>query len=133
MIRRALVVDDEPAIARLVEINLKRDGYAVSIARDGVEALEKVRAERPDIIVCDVMMPRMDGLQVLRQLKADATTRDIPVIMLTAKAQHEDIFNGWQAGTEMYLTKPFSPPELLMFVRRLTRTQTEADDGRIRI
>jgi DNA-binding response OmpR family regulator len=133
MLQRALVVDDEAAIARLVEINLKRAGYEVSIARDGVEALEKVRDQRPDIIICDVMMPRLDGIQVLRQLKADAATRDIPVIMLTAKSQHEDILNGWQSGTEMYLTKPFSPPELLMFVRRLTRPSTAADDGRIRI
>jgi DNA-binding response OmpR family regulator len=125
MPKRILVVDDEPHIVRLVQVNLQREGYEVLTAYDGVEALEKVAREKPDMVVLDVMMPRMNGFEVLKKLKADEATRDIPVIMLTAKAQDADVFRGWQSGVDSYLTKPFNPMELLTFVRRIFQSLDE--------
>jgi two-component system alkaline phosphatase synthesis response regulator PhoP/two-component system response regulator VicR len=119
MARKILVVDDERHIVRLVQVNLEKAGYTVLTAYDGVEALEQVTKEKPDMIVLDVMMPRLDGFEVLKKLQADAATRDIPVIMLTAKAQDADIFRGWSSGVSSYLTKPFNPRELLTFVERI--------------
>lgn len=125
MARKILVVDDERHIVRLVEVNLQRAGYDVVTAYDGVEALEKVKADKPDMIVLDVMMPRMDGFEVLQNLQADPESAEIPVIMLTAKAQDADIFKGWQSGVSSYLTKPFNPRELLTFVERIFQSLDE--------
>lgn len=125
--KKILVVDDERHIVRLVEVNLVRAGYDVITAYDGVEALEKVKQEEPDMIVLDVMMPRMDGFEVLKHLQADPDTQDIPVIMLTAKAQDADIFRGWSSGVSSYLTKPFNPRELLTFVERIFQSLEEGD------
>lgn len=119
MAKKILAVDDEKHIVRLIQVNLERAGYQVITAGDGKEALEKVASENPDMIVLDVMMPIMDGFEVLRTLKADQATRDIPVIMLTAKAQDADVFRGWQSGVDSYLTKPFNPMELLSFIERI--------------
>jgi two-component system, OmpR family, alkaline phosphatase synthesis response regulator PhoP len=119
MPKKILAVDDERHIVRLVEVNLQRAGYEVVTAYDGREALEKVKTENPDLVVLDVMMPYMDGFEVLKNLKGDPTTADIPVIMLTAKAQDADVFRGWQSGVDCYLTKPFNPMELLTFVKRI--------------
>jgi len=119
MPKKILAVDDERHIVRLVEVNLQRAGYEVVTAYDGREALEKVKAENPDLVVLDVMMPYMDGFEVLKNLKADPVTAEIPVIMLTAKAQDADVFRGWQSGVDCYLTKPFNPMELLTFVKRI--------------
>jgi len=117
--KKILAVDDEKHIVRLVQVNLERAGYAVVTASDGKEALEKVQAENPDLVVLDVMMPYMDGFEVLQNLRRNPATRDIPVIMLTAKAQDADVFKGWQSGVDCYLTKPFNPMELLSFVKRI--------------
>ncbi len=125
MAKRILVVDDERHIVRLVEVNLARAGYEVITAFDGIEALEKVEQEMPDMIVLDVMMPRMDGFEVLKNLQAEPKYKDIPVIMLTAKAQDADIFKGWQSGVSSYLTKPFNPKELLVFVQRIFQSMDE--------
>src|SRR5919202_2199786 len=119
MPKKILAVDDERHIVRLVEVNLQRAGYYVVTAYDGREALEKVKTEHPDLVVLDVMMPYMDGFEVLKNLKADPVTAEIPVIMLTAKAQDADVFRGWQSGVDCYLTKPFNPMELLTFVKRI--------------
>ncbi|MEN6371446.1 MAG: response regulator [Armatimonadota bacterium] len=119
MARKILAVDDEKHIVRLVQVNLERQGYEVVTANDGKEALEKVKAEHPDLVVLDVMMPYMDGFEVLQNLRRDPATRDIPVIMLTAKAQDADVFKGWQSGVDCYLTKPFNPMELISFVKRI--------------
>ncbi len=129
MAKKILVVDDERHIVRLVEVNLTRAGYEIETAYDGVEALEKVKAEKPDMIVLDVMMPRMDGFEVLKRLQADASTQDIPVIMLTAKAQDADIFRGWSSGVSSYLTKPFNPRELLTFVERIFQSMEDGGPG----
>jgi two-component system alkaline phosphatase synthesis response regulator PhoP/two-component system response regulator VicR len=117
--KHILTVDDETNIRRLVQVNLQRAGYRVTMACDGIEALEYIGQERPDLVVLDVMMPRMDGFEVLRRLKMDASLAELPVIMLTAKAQDADIFRGWQSGADCYLTKPFNPTELLAFVKRI--------------
>src|SRR5438094_3219233 len=129
MPKKILAVDDERHIVRLVEVNLQRAGYNVVTAFDGKEALEKVKSEQPDLVVLDVMMPYMDGFEVLRNLKADPSTAEIPVIMLTAKAQDADVFRGWQSGVHCYLTKPFNPMELLTFVKRIFDSQSQVVEG----
>jgi two-component system alkaline phosphatase synthesis response regulator PhoP/two-component system response regulator VicR len=130
MAKKILAVDDERHIVRLVQVNLERQGYEVVTAFDGKEALEKVESEHPDLIVLDVMMPYMDGFEVLQNLKKNQNTRDIPVIMLTAKAQDADVFRGWQSGVDCYLTKPFNPMELIAFVRRIFKSLEDGgEDG----
>lgn len=119
MAKKILACDDEKHIVRLVQVNLERAGYQVVTANDGKEALQKVAEENPDLVVLDVMMPYMDGFEVLQNLRRNPSTRDIPVIMLTAKAQDADVFKGWQSGVDCYLTKPFNPMELLSFVKRI--------------
>lgn len=110
--RRVLVVDDEPDVLLLCRVNLEFEGYEVMEASDGVEAMSRVRERRPDVILLDVMMPRMDGWQVLTELKADDELQDIPVVMLTAKVQDQDQIRGWSSGASEYITKPFSPLSL---------------------
>jgi adenylate cyclase len=108
-----LVVDDDPVIQKLLLVNFEMEGYRVLTASDGVEGLETVGGESPDLVLLDVMMPRMDGLEVVRHLKADQATKGIPVILLSAKAQATDISVGLDAGADDYVTKPFDPQELL--------------------
>jgi two-component system alkaline phosphatase synthesis response regulator PhoP len=131
MAKKILAVDDEKNIIRLIEVNLEREGYTVVTAGDGKEALEKVALEQPDLVVLDVMMPYLDGFEVLHELKKNPDTRDIPVIMLTAKAQDADVFNGYKNGADCYLTKPFNPKELTSFVKRIFDSfESELDGGR---
>lgn len=125
---KVLAVDDQVHIVRLIQVNLERNGYQVVTAYDGEQALEKVKEENPDLIVCDVMMPRKDGFEVLREVKADPGTRNIPFIMLTAKAQDADVFRGWASGVDAYLTKPFNPQELLAFVKRVLEASSGKDE-----
>ncbi len=127
MPKKILAVDDERHIVRLVQVNLERAGYEVVTAFDGKDALEKVKSENPDLVVLDVMMPYMDGFEVLQNLRKDPSTRELPVIMLTAKAQDADVFRGWQSGVDCYLTKPFNPMELIVFVKRIFKSQEESD------
>jgi two-component system alkaline phosphatase synthesis response regulator PhoP/two-component system response regulator VicR len=116
---KILVVDDEKHIVRLVEINLQRAGYEVVTAYDGVEGLEKVRAEKPDLVILDIMMPKMDGWEVLRNLSQDPATADLQVVVLSAKAQDADIAKTLSTGQAIHLTKPFNPRELLVMVERI--------------
>jgi two-component system alkaline phosphatase synthesis response regulator PhoP/two-component system response regulator VicR len=129
MSKTILAVDDEKHIVRLVQINLQKEGYNVVTASNGREALDKVNAERPDLIIMDVMMPELDGFGALKILKEDEATATIPVIMLTAKAQDADVFQGWKSGADLYLTKPFNPQELITFVKRIFHGQNENSDG----
>lgn len=129
---RILAVDDEPNIVRLIQVNLERVGYQVETANNGVQALEKIRASRPDLVVSDVMMPEMDGFELLSTIRRDATLEDLPVIMLTAKAQDRNVMEGYQRGADMYLTKPFNPMELISFVKRILQSSGETD-GRYKI
>ncbi|MFB3880642.1 MAG: response regulator [Armatimonadota bacterium] len=127
--KKIMAVDDERHIVRLIQVNLERSGYQVVTAFDGTEALRKVETEKPDVIVLDVMMPKMDGFEVLKRLQANPETREIPVIMLTAKAQDADVFRGWSSGVSAYLTKPFNPLELITFVKRILSGQDDYDEG----
>jgi two-component system alkaline phosphatase synthesis response regulator PhoP/two-component system response regulator VicR len=130
---RILAVDDEPNIVRLIQVNLERQGYQVETANNGRQALEKVRANRPDLLVSDVMMPEMDGFELLKNVRADASLSDLPIIMLTAKGADKDIMEGYTRGADMYLTKPFNPQELLQFVKRLLSYNNGSGDGRMQI
>ena len=125
--KKILAVDDERHIVRLIQVNLERAGYQVITAYDGREALKKIEEEHPDLVVLDVMMPYMNGLEALKQIRANPKTRNLPVIMLTAKAQDQDVFQGYSYGVDIYLTKPFNPVELLTFVKRIF-TEMEAQD-----
>lgn len=116
---KVLVCDDERHIVRLIQVNLERQGYNVVTAFDGKDGLEKIRAEKPDLVVLDVMMPYMDGFEVLKTIRKEPETEALPVIMLTAKAQDKDVFEGYHYGADMYLTKPFNPMELVTFVKRI--------------
>lgn len=128
MPKKILAVDDERHIVRLIQVNLERAGYLVVTAYDGREALQKIEAEKPDLVVLDVMMPYMDGLEALKRIRANPATRALPVIMLTAKAQDQDVFQGYSHGVDIYLTKPFNPIELLTFIKRIFSEQESDDD-----
>ena len=112
MTKKILVCDDEPYILMALTDAVEMEGYECVTAINGKEALEKARETLPDLIMLDIMMPFMDGFEVCRELKADAATRDIPVIMLTAKSQQVDIQKGKDAGADDYITKPFRPSTL---------------------
>ena len=117
MLKKILVADDERDIAQSVQIFLEQEGYQVATASDGCEVLECVARERPDAIILDVMMPNMDGIEVLRRLKENTETSSIPIIMLSAKGQDEDVTEGWRSGADLYLRKPFVPVQLLAFIK----------------
>jgi two-component system phosphate regulon response regulator PhoB len=119
--RKILVVEDEAPIQELLQYNLERNTYRVKIIDSGEEALEKAGQFHPDLILLDIMLPGTDGLEVCRQLKADAKTRDIPIIMLTALCEEADIVAGLELGADDYITKPFSPRVLLARVKAVLR------------
>ena len=119
---KILVVDDEPDAVELIEFNLKANGYDVATAADGEEALEKARALLPNLIILDIMLPEVDGMEVCKILRRDQRTSGIPIIMLTAKAAEIDRVLGFELGADDYVTKPFSPRELVLRVKRLLRT-----------
>ncbi|GAC1312400.1 MAG: hypothetical protein NVSMB16_09230 [Acidimicrobiales bacterium] len=114
--RTCLVVDDEPSIRELVALNLEAEGLVVRTAKNADEAELIARAIIPDLIILDVMMPGRDGYDVLTSLKASEETRDIPVVLLTAKATDEEIWQGWTSGADYYITKPFNVDELIHYV-----------------
>ncbi|GAB3843698.1 response regulator [Micromonospora andamanensis] len=120
-----LVVDDDEDIARFVEFNLRLQGFEVILAADGQEALELIERERPDLAVVDLMMPRVDGLELTRRLRADPMTAALPVIMLTAKGMTQDKVNGLNAGADDYLVKPFDNAELVARVSSTLRRNKE--------
>jgi len=128
---RILVVDDQPDIRLMCRVNLQLEGYEVLEAGDGDSGLEKVRTDRPDLILLDVMMPGLDGWQFMEALKADESTSNIPVVMLTARVQREDEIRGWLSGAAEYLPKPFNPSTLTEVVRR-TLMDEDDDDRRQR-
>lgn len=116
--KRVLVVDDDAKTVELVRLYLTRDGYRVFTAYDGLEALRLARENRPDLIVLDLMLPGMDGLQVCRTLRAES---DVPIVMLTARVSEQDRLEGLDLGADDYITKPFSPRELAARVRAVLR------------
>jgi len=122
MLPTILIADDDPVIQKLLAVNFEMEGYRVVTASDGAEALDRVASDHPDLAVLDVMMPRVDGLDVVRVLRADPVTCTMPIILLSAKAQALDINRGLEAGADAYVTKPFDPAELLDKAAALIRT-----------
>ena len=122
MAQKVLIADDDPVVHESLGIYLKAEGFETVDAFDGVQALESIT---PEVVLCvlDIMMPYMDGFEVLQNMRRNRATRDIPVIMLTAKSQDADVFRGWQSGVDCYLTKPFTPVELVSFVNRIFDTE----------
>jgi DNA-binding response OmpR family regulator len=121
--KRILVCDDDPVILRLLQVNLELEGYDVITGRNGEEAVTLAEETTPDLVILDIMMPRLDGYQACKQIKNNNSTKDTPVIFLSAKAQQSDIDKGKEFGVSAYLTKPFDPNELLSIVDRLLRQQ----------
>ena len=117
--RTVLVIDDDPVILRLLEVNFEMEGFTVVTAGDGEAGLEAARSSQPDVIVSDVMMPKLNGLELVQALKADESTASIPVVLLSAKAQVADVRAGIDAGADDYVTKPFEPLDLVDRVNRL--------------
>jgi DNA-binding response OmpR family regulator len=115
--KRILVVDDEPDVRELVVYRMQRSGYEVIAAKNGEEAFELACTEVPDLVVADVMMPRLNGYELTRKLRDDERTRSIPVILLTSRSQEADVSQGFDAGADDYLKKPFNPDELVQRVR----------------
>ncbi|MGA2867111.1 MAG: response regulator transcription factor [Verrucomicrobiota bacterium] len=124
---KVLVVDDEPEAVELVEFNLKQAGFEVVTAADGAEALKKARALLPSLVVLDLMLPEVDGLEVCKMLRRDPATASVPIVMVTAKAAEIDRILGLELGADDYITKPFSPRELVLRIKKiLERPQVAA-------
>jgi len=121
-----LVIEDEPDIVEVIQYNLEREGHRVIACRDGEQGLSRIRTENPDLVILDLMLPGMDGVEVCRQVKADPVTRNIPVIMLTAKSEESDVVLGLGLGAEDYIAKPFSPRELVARVQVVLRRGQKA-------
>jgi len=121
MAREVLVVEDEPDIRRLVVLHLERDGFRCRTATSGADALRQVKTAVPDLVVLDLMLPELDGLEVCRRLRRDSSTSSVPIIMLTAKSDEVDRVVGLEVGADDYVGKPFSPKELVARVRAVLR------------
>ncbi len=117
--KKILIADDRSEVVELVRVSLEGEDYQIIDASDGKEALEKIRKEKPDLVLLDVVMPKMDGFEVLSKLKKDPQTREIPVIMLTAQGQKLDQEKGRRLGARDYITKPFSPSHLLNKIKEI--------------
>jgi phosphate regulon transcriptional regulator PhoB len=126
-----LVVEDEPDIRSLIVFHLGREGYRCRTAATGPQALAEARANRPDLVVLDLMLPELDGLDVCRRLRADPRTAQLPIIMLTAKTDEVDRVVGLEMGADDYVAKPFSPKELVARVRAVLRRSRSRDEGSV--
>ncbi len=121
MVHKIVIAEDEQHIAKLIMFKLEREGFEVAWAKDGGEALGLIRNVKPDLVLLDVMMPVMDGYEVLRKMKESDDIKDVPVIMLTAKSQEHDIVKGFDLGSDDYIVKPFKPAELVARIRKVLR------------
>src|SRR5215468_2218844 len=126
---RVLIVEDEPDISDLLAFHLGREGYDVSRSRTGLEALQQVRARIPDLVLLDLMLPGMDGLDVCRRLRQDPATATLPIVMLTAKGEEVDRVLGLELGADDYIVKPFSPKEVVARVRAVLRRSKAGGAG----
>jgi two-component system phosphate regulon response regulator PhoB len=124
-----LVVEDEAALVTLLRYNLDREGFRVAEARDGEEALLMAREQKPDLVLLDWMLPLLSGLEVCRQLRRSPETRNVPIIMLTARGEEGDKLRGLDSGADDYVTKPFSPSELIARIRAALRRSRPATNG----
>lgn len=122
-----LVVDDDPQVLKLLRVNFELEGFEVMSAVNGEEALEMVGRDTPDVVVCDVMMPGIDGLEVVRRLRAHPDTVSLPLVVVSAKAQRADVRVGITLGADEYVTKPFDPAELIEIVQRLLDERSKRD------
>src|ERR1700752_829927 len=131
--KRILVVEDEKDVVDLLTLNLRKaGGFVISTASDGASGLAKARAEKPDFIILDLMLPKMPGLEVCKLLKSDPPTRHIPILMLTARAEEVDRIVGLEFGADDYVTKPFSPREVILRINAILRRGTaEENDDRL--
>lgn len=126
---RILVVEDEEDIRELIHFNLFKEKFDVVTARDGEEALEAYKKENPDLVLLDLMLPKLDGISVCKQLRENKDSHNIPIIMLTAKGGEEDVIKGLESGADDYITKPFSPKILIARVKAaLRRNETQSED-----
>jgi two-component system phosphate regulon response regulator PhoB len=127
---RILIVEDEPAIAEVLEYNLSKEGYEVGIEYRGDTALEAIRQNPPDLVIVDLMLPGLDGLELTRLLQRGARTRQIPLLMLTAKSEEVDRIVGLELGADDYITKPFSPREVVLRVKAVLRRAKGVEEQR---
>jgi DNA-binding response OmpR family regulator len=127
MPKKILVIEDEKDIANLVSHYLSQENYSIHTASNGIEGLRQAKLHSPDLVVLDLMLPEMDGLEVCRRLRADSKTAAVPILMLTAKAEETDKVVGLELGADDYLTKPFSPKELVARVKALLRRAERAE------
>jgi DNA-binding response OmpR family regulator len=116
---RVLIVEDEPNIVESLSFILKREGCAITTELDGVSGLARLQVERPDVLILDVMLPKLDGFQVLKQIRSDANLADLPILMLTAKGQQKDRQTAEELGVSAFITKPFSNQEVVKLVMEL--------------
>lgn len=119
MTRKILIVDDEQNIAISVEFLMKREGFEVTVARDGEEGLEHIRADRPDLVLLDVMMPKLNGFQVCEAVRSDPELAEVRIVMLTAKGREAEINKGMSLGADAYIPKPFATSDLVAKVKAL--------------
>ncbi|MBA59030.1 MAG: DNA-binding response regulator [Gammaproteobacteria bacterium] len=132
--KNVVVVEDEPDIVEVVSYNLKREGYTVTSKNRGDEGLNLIRNQLPDIVILDLMLPGLDGLSICQQMKSDPSTREIPIIIISAKGEESDVVIGLEMGADDYLAKPFSPRELLARIKAVLRRGTarkENDSQRV--
>ena len=130
--RKILIIEDESDVADLLTLNLRKAGFRISTAADGASGLQNARDDRPDLIILDLMLPKMSGLEVCRILKSDTATSQIPILMLTAKAEEVDRIVGLEFGADDYVTKPFSPREVVLRIKAiLRRAEGGAEDERL--
>lgn len=115
--RTIVVVDDDQDIRMILRANLEEEGYDVKEAQGGREALDVIRQNDPDLVVLDIMMPEVDGYDVLQELRSKPEYAELPVVLLTARRQESDVWEGWSAGADYYITKPFKMNELIQFIR----------------
>ncbi|MGP1346791.1 MAG: response regulator [Phycisphaerales bacterium] len=128
-----LVVEDESDIAHLIQFHLEREGFPTVVASSGRVALDLVERDRPRLIVLDIMLPDLDGLEVCRRLKRDPTTRNIPIVMVTARGEESDVVVGLELGAEDYITKPFSPRVMVARVKAVLRRRETDTSGQIEL
>src|SRR5262252_3452600 len=127
--RKILIIEDESDVSDLLEMGLRKANFKTSAATDGATGLQKAREDRPDVIILDLMLPKMSGLEVCRILKGDAATSHIPILMLTAKAEEIDRIVGLEFGADDYVTKPFSPREVMLRIRAILRRGEKTEEA----
>ncbi len=129
---KVLVVDDDGDVVELIKLCFQRDGFTVTTAGDGEEAWEKIQSDMPHYVVCDVMMPKVDGFELVKRIKTTSSTKLISVVMLTARAADADVFKGWQFGADEYLTKPFKPDQLVSIINAIIKSKADEAQAKLK-